>query len=132
RVGSFEWDPASEQVRWSDELYRIHGLEPGTPVTLRSHELCIVPEDRERAVALLRRGLRAGQSFDAEYRLLRADGAVRVIHTRGRSASTEEGATARVFGTCQDVTERTLAEEQQMRTREALDRSQEELRQAQK
>ncbi len=114
RVGSWEWDMASGKAVWSDENYRIHGLEPGKQAM--SHEAAmrfIHPEDRAMAEATMMRALQEGQPFSFEHRLLRPDGTERVIHKRGEVVLAANGRGAvKVFGTSQDITERRRAEEE--------------------
>lgn len=112
RVGSWEWDMASAKIIWSDENYRIHGLEPGKMAI--SHEAAMMfihPEDRIMAEANLMRALKEGQPFSFEHRIVRPDGIWRVIHKRGEVVMAADGMrAAKVFGTSQDITERKQAE----------------------
>jgi two-component system CheB/CheR fusion protein len=112
-VGSWEasvgadgqMDPGS--LRWSDETYRILGYEPRTADA--SPELffgSVHPEDRAALRALSKAGLQRSEPFEKEYRLVRRDGAVRVIHAWNRFERDAGGKPVRMVGTCQDITER--------------------------
>ena len=77
-VGSWEWNAAENRVLWSDELYRIFGLEPQSiPGTFEGYLERVHPEDRERVQSAVQSALRDGSSFDHEERIVRADGSVR-------------------------------------------------------
>src|SRR5574339_350404 len=84
-VGSWEWDAADNQVIWSDELYRIFGLEPQSmPGTFEAYLERVHPDDRDRVKLAIETALREGTSFDHEERVVRADGSIRFLHSRGR------------------------------------------------
>lgn len=91
---------------WSDETYRIHGLEPGKPITLEAALAALHPEDREETRALLM----AGERYDHNIRLIRPDGAVRRIAVHAHPDVTSDGITIGMFGVIMDITERTEAE----------------------
>lgn len=114
RVGSWEWDMVSGKTVWSDENYRIHGLEPGKVAVNRETVLKFVhPEDRGMMEATMMRSLKEGQPFSFEHRIVLPDGSERMIHKRGEVVMTADGkAAAKVFGTSQDITERKRAEEE--------------------
>jgi PAS domain-containing protein len=105
-VGSWEWEMGQNQVTWSDELFRIYGLEPQSePLTFDSYLAKVVPDDRDRVRAVIFHAVRDGGEFDFVERIARPDGEVRLLHSRGQTASGRSGETARLVGTCQDVTE---------------------------
>jgi PAS domain S-box-containing protein len=109
RIGSWEWDLASEQVSWSDELYRIHGYGPQEfPMTFERATALVLDEDRQRIrdnveLALQRHSREVPH---IEYRIARSDGSVRVLVGTGRLDLTAEGSPVRMVGTVQDITER--------------------------
>ncbi len=105
-TGSWEWDPDDEQLVWSDEMYRIAGLVPGTTTPTIALFLSLVhPDDRDRteeAVATLRRD---GGPIDLEFRIVRPNGGVRLIHSHGALVRLRGRTGRRVLGVAQDVTE---------------------------
>jgi PAS domain S-box-containing protein len=124
-VGSWEAmlneDGSRRSLRWSDEVYRIFGHEPGgVAVDFGLFASSVHPEDR----ALLWRGpnvgLRADNRLEAEYRIVRPDGAERMIHDWITVERDAAGRAIRLRGTCQDITERKLAEAEMRRAREQL------------
>jgi PAS domain S-box-containing protein len=126
RVGSWEWAIPENRVTWSDEMYRIHGYRPQEfPVTFDRAIEQVVSEDLSRisrnvAAALEKR--RDHDLPDIEYRILRRDGAERVLLGRGRFQVGPGGEPLRMVGTVQDVTEGKQAEREH-RIAETLQRS---------
>jgi PAS domain S-box-containing protein len=113
RVGSWNWDLQSNALNWSDELYRVFGVDPQTfnpayeAVVMES----IHAEDRALVRGVIESSLKSQEPFSFYYRIHRPDGEERVIHARGDVLSDEHGTPIRMFGTAQDVTERKKAEE---------------------
>jgi PAS domain S-box-containing protein len=122
RLGSWEWEIATDRMSWSDGLCEIYGITPDElGVRLRPGDAKWVhPDDRERIEAELRRALEACGQFDIEYRIIRADGRVRRLHSRGEVIADAEGRPVRMAGTAQDVTEARAAEEALDQTAAAL------------
>src|SRR5581483_10934403 len=83
-VGYWERDIITERVTASDETYRIVGLQPGerdfTPASARK---LIHPDDLQMTVHVISSALMAGQEYDTEFRILRADGEVRFVQSHG-------------------------------------------------
>jgi PAS domain S-box-containing protein len=113
RVGSWNWDLQSNALNWSDELYRVFGVDPQTfnpayeAVVMES----IHAEDRALVRGVIESSLKSQEPFSFYYRIHWPDGEERVIHARGDVVSDEHGTPIRMFGTAQDVTERKKAEE---------------------
>ncbi|MCP5057173.1 MAG: PAS domain-containing protein [bacterium] len=82
-VGSYEWDPATNELSWSDEHYRIFGWEPGEPLSSKRFFDAIVAEDRPRLVEALARSLNDGTPVDLEFQIRRPDGQRRLLHGLG-------------------------------------------------
>jgi two-component system CheB/CheR fusion protein len=125
-VGSWEMTfgddgrPEPGSLRWSNEIYRIFGYEPGAVEP--SAELffgAIHPEDRDAIRAASAAGLRLGQPFEKEYRLVRPDGTVRSLHSWTHFEQGADGK-RRLIGTCQDVTQRKRAEQERERALQGL------------
>ena len=115
-VGSFRADLATGHTVWSDELYRIYGLEPGTPVPpLHRLSELVHPDDHERIAGMLeslvaRAGEEPGATEEAEFRVIRPDGSVRELLARGRIETDEQGKPAFVLGSAQDMTDQRRVE----------------------
>jgi len=121
RLGSWDWHLPSNTHTWSHELYRIFGLEPGAcPVGLDAFMKVVHPEDTARVKQVLAVALKRGQPFQYYHRIIRPDGAIRLIFARGAASADEAGQPVRLFGTAQDITERRRAEDELARSHEQL------------
>ena len=104
-LGRFEWDIQGDQVRWSEELFRIFGVEPGTfEATYEAYMRRVHPDDRRQAQGAIEETLRSGTPFASEYRIVLPDETTRWLHSRGRLVQDEEGRPLRLLGICQDIT----------------------------
>lgn len=111
QLGSYEWDIAADQVTWSDELFRIFGVDKsGFKPTYQGFLDAIHPDDRERVDQNVQASLRSRQPSEFEHRIVRG-GEVRTLHARGRVVVDDAGRPTRLTGTGQDVTERKKLEE---------------------
>ena len=112
-IGSWEWHIPSDEMAWSDELYRIHGLDPdGIPSSYDGLLAHVHPEDREMVDGTLRTALIQRSPFSFEHRILRPDGDVRIVLGRAQVVTDDSEKPVRMFGTTQDVTERRRVQEQ--------------------
>ncbi|MDB6027277.1 MAG: multi-sensor signal transduction histidine kinase [Verrucomicrobiales bacterium] len=105
-LGSWEWDVTLNKVTWSAELYRIFGFQPkqfkpGYDAYLER----IHPDDRERSKSSIEGALRDHKSFASTERILRSDGATRLLATQGEVISDQHDRPIRMVGCCQDITE---------------------------
>lgn len=113
-VGSFEWDLGSGTLQWSDELYRIYGLEPqARKASMGNYLVRVHPEDRLRARRCLQAAIRDHTPYSFDERIVRGGGEIRTLHSRGEvvSSGKKRGAAFRLVGFCQDITDRRQAEE---------------------
>jgi PAS domain S-box-containing protein len=105
-IGSWEWNVGNDTVSWTAELYRIYGLEPQSlPITFAAYLERVHPDDRDRVRAAVRDAVRERRPFHHDERILRADGAVRVLDSRGEPIVDDSGRVVALIGTCLDVTE---------------------------
>ncbi|MFC5497966.1 ATP-binding protein [Caenimonas terrae] len=107
RVGIWDWAIPGNQVTWSDEIYALHDMEPGSfGGRVEDFGPLIHPDDAPAVMAALDRALKLGEPYAAEYRFRRADGSVRWIATQGYVTRNEQGEPVRMMGAASDVTER--------------------------
>jgi PAS domain S-box-containing protein len=111
QIGSFEWIPEIPELRWSDNLFRIFGLEPGEVTPSREFWLERVhPDDLQQVEASLERWERTGEiTVTLNYRFLRADGVLRHFHSTTAILDGGDGR-RRIVGPIQDVTDQRRAE----------------------
>jgi PAS domain S-box-containing protein len=106
RLGSWEWEIATDRVTWSDELYRIYGVRPDRFSGSYGSNLDRVhADDRARVARVIENAVAERRPWSLDYRIVRPDGELRMIHARGEVVCDEQGRPAVVQGTCQDVTE---------------------------
>ncbi len=118
-LGNWEWDLRTDDVRWSDETYRIYGFPPGGfAPTADTFWRLVHPEDLEAVRRALRGALEEGKPYDIEHRIVRPDGTERVVHRQGEVVRGGAGNPVRMVGTVLDVTERSRALEQAERALE--------------
>ena len=111
-VGYWERDLNMDLITWSDETYRIFGMPPQESIiSLSELQKRIHPEDREIMARALDKALKGERRYDVEYRVTRANGEVRFVHSSGDVIKDESGQPRRMFGTAQDITDRKRAEE---------------------
>jgi PAS domain S-box-containing protein len=111
-IGSWSWDRATDRVTFSDELYRIYGLEPqSVHVDLETYLGMIVEEDRQAMREAVARCAREGEAFLVTHRIVHPDGTTRWIEGRGRAFGAGREL-RRMVGTCNDVTERQRYEDE--------------------
>jgi PAS domain S-box-containing protein len=119
-VGSWDWDLLTNKVTWSDELYRIFGLEPGAVMVAGDAMTFIHPDDQDLVWSTIKDAIANEGRYSFYYRALRPDGTERIVHSRGDVLTDDHGKPIRVFGASQDVTELKRAEEKLKETSEQL------------
>ena len=111
RLGSWEWDIAENRVWWSDELYRIYGVESGAYIGYETFLTHVHPDDRDVVNTRVGQAMSDARPFMFDHRIVRPDGTVRVLHASGRVIREADGHPVRMVGTALDITERKEAEE---------------------
>ena len=110
-LGSFYWDIASNSSTWSDELYRIYGLDPtGKSIPFETYLELVHPDHRKQVREVVELTLRTGEPLEHEYRLVRPTGQVRWVFARAEAVVDGNGAVIGLQGICHDITGRKRAE----------------------
>lgn len=109
-TGSFSWHVASDTIEWSDQTYRIYGLDPRQPVTFEIVGSRIHPDEVEWFAALLNEARRSGSDLEFEHRLRMPDGSVRHLHVVAHATRSGTG-DLEYIGAVQDVTDRRRSED---------------------
>jgi PAS domain S-box-containing protein len=118
-IGSWMWDPQTGDLEFSDELYRIFGLDVGSEVTFDLFISAALPEDREQVIASIQGVLESKEPFAYEERIVRPDNSMRVLSSAGEVLQDEDGYLT-VLGVCHDVTESRETERQVRHSEERL------------
>jgi PAS domain S-box-containing protein len=115
RLGAWEIEfvnrDDSDPLRWSDEVYRIFGYEPGgVEVSNRLFFERVHPDDRDPIRRTVAHAIAHRAPYSMEHRIIRADGAERFVLEHAEVVYDNEGMPVRMIGAVQDVTERKEAE----------------------
>ncbi len=113
-LGNWIFNVENGKLFWTEELYRIYGLDPNSEELLwdKFMEL-VIEEDREIVTAFSDEALKTGKSFEMYHRIKRmSDGVVRTIHVRGEGLIDENKNVYQLYGTSQDVTEQQQIEQE--------------------
>jgi PAS domain S-box-containing protein len=109
-TGSFTWCITADEIAWSDEVYRIFGYDPATPMTLELIGARVHPDDVPMLVDMIDRAKNEGSDFEYEHRLLFPDNSIKYLHMSAHGTRDQNGRMEYV-GSVQDITVRKLAEE---------------------
>jgi len=112
-MGYVEYDVGNQRLTLSDEACRIYGIEPDQLSSWQGRALELVhAEDRARLVEAIVAAGKGDGRFDLEFRAVRPDGEVRIVHSRGEATRDVSEGRLRAFGTLQDITELRHAQEE--------------------
>ncbi len=116
RIGTWEWEPASDRLVWSDMTKDLYGVAPATrQATYQTYLSLVHPDDREWVDELWRQLVIDHAPVECEHRVLRPDGKIRTFRCHG-AAITDPSGSLLLVGTAQDVTEQRAAETRMMRS----------------
>lgn len=122
RLGNWDWEIHEQKLFWSDQIYRIFGMEKGQDLPTGEKFLeAVAPEDRDWVKRVHEEALRTGEPLEGEYRICRGDGQIRWVREKAEIIANEDGKPIRISGTIQDITER-------KRAMEAIQQSEQRLR----
>jgi PAS domain S-box-containing protein len=112
RLGSWQWDLGDNTVTWSDEVYRIFGIDPEDFVpSYEAYLERLDPDDRVLSQEFVRRCIERGDPYVFDHRVTRPDGSVRWVQARGRAIRDANGEVVKLQGAALDVTDQRQAAE---------------------
>jgi len=108
KTGSWAYDPATEKaLYWSDEMFRIHGLDPRQgPPTSKAFLEHVHPDDRDGVREAMPRVVREKTDYEVEHKMILPDGTIVHIHAHGHPVLDGSGDVVEIVGSAVDVTER--------------------------
>ena len=105
-IGSWNWDIVSNTISWSDETYRVFGLDPKkTTIDYQKYIQMIYSEDRDHLRQAIDQTLKHGHKYSVEHRIVMGDGTIRHVHGLGDIEYDHQGNPVRMFGTVRDLTQ---------------------------
>ena len=110
RIGSFAWRVATNEITWSEQLYRIFEFDPHVRVTLELIGTRVHPEDLTLFHDMIERVSSSASDFQYEHRLLMPDHSIKYLHLIAHGTRNEDGE-LEYIGAVQDVTQWRLSEE---------------------
>jgi PAS domain S-box-containing protein len=122
KVGGWEFDPKTLKGTWTDEVARIHDLDPRAETNVAIGVSFYTPESRRRIEAAIAEALSAGKPYDLELEILSAKGVRKDVRTVCLPVLDEHGTVCKVRGIFQDITEHKAAEAEIQRMTEELER----------
>jgi PAS domain S-box-containing protein len=113
QIGSWQWNPKTDEVVWSAELYRIAGRDPNLPPPAFEEQTQLyTPESWDRLKRAIDEALQAGTPYTLDLEIVRPDGSTRWVTDRGEVLRDGTRQITRLRGTAQDITERKRAEDE--------------------
>ena len=112
-MGDYDWEIATDTNTWSDQLFRIYGHEPQSFMPSYERFLSMIhPDDQERIKEIHQHAYATGEPYQMIERIVRPDGETRYLSSNGQVVTDENGNPLRMRGTCIDITDRVLADEE--------------------
>lgn len=115
-VGHWDLTIETSELYWSEEVYRIHGMEPGLRIDVEAAIQVYHPDDREMVAEHVRCAIEDKKDFRFNLRLIRTDGEMRYVQATGFARLDPEGGVKSLFGMFEDVTDRKKSEADQLAT----------------
>jgi signal transduction histidine kinase len=104
-TGNWKWSIDSDTIEWSDEMYRIYGLEPQSEKITFERFLTFIHDDhRNKRIAEISDAVKTGIASDYVMRINSVDGRQKVLKGKGRVIKDKSGNSVGILGTCQDIT----------------------------
>jgi signal transduction histidine kinase len=111
-LGSWEWDPVTDMVTWSEGLYRLAERDPSLPaVSYAEHPSLYAPESWARLQSAVEEALRSGRPYELDLEMVLPHGRSRWLVARGEALHDPDGRVVKLRGTVHDITERRNAEQ---------------------
>jgi signal transduction histidine kinase len=109
-TGSFSWKVATDEITWSEQLYRIYEVEIGVPVTLDAIRARVHPEDLTLLENMFEQAREGTNDLEWQYRLLMPDRSITYLHAVAHATRNQDGQ-LEYIAAVQDVTGRRMSEE---------------------
>jgi PAS domain S-box-containing protein len=104
-LGNWDWDITTNELHWSDEIYRMFGLKSFIGTSYEAFLQLVHPDDRDSLQKAVSEAL-YGKPYNIEHRIVLPDGSIRCVHEQGEVTFGESGEPIHMLGTVQDITEK--------------------------
>ena len=120
-VGSWQWDVQTDAVTWTEQLYRIAGIDPALPaVSYLGQATLYTPESWHRLRSAVEEALRSGTRYELDLEMIQPDGTTKWIIAKGEARRDGSGNIVKLRGTVDDITVRKKAQEELRKSEERL------------
>ncbi|MCF6282835.1 MAG: PAS domain S-box protein [Candidatus Polarisedimenticolaceae bacterium] len=120
-VGNWSWNIEKNSLEWSEQIYRIFGLDiKSTDLTYKLFLSWVHLDDCGKVKQTVDEALKNRSPYSIDYRILLPDGSIRIVHEQGEINFSEKAFPVGIFGTIQDITESKLAAEELRKHRDNL------------
>ncbi|WP_445475852.1 PAS domain S-box protein [Methanococcoides methylutens] len=123
-LGNWDWDIVTNELQWSDEIYRIFGLVPNEfGATYDAFLNAVHPDDRMFVQDAVNKAVYKNNPYSIDHRILLPDGSERIVHEQGEVTFNETGQPIRMVGIVQDITEYKMIKKEVFIKEKAIDSS---------
>lgn len=112
KVGHWQWDVLTNTLTWSENLYKIYGIDKNKPLSYEDFIDKVHPEDRHFVNEAIQEAYKTKQFPSYVHRIVKDDGSLRVIQAKGEIIVDEESSVIGMLGTGQDITEQHIAQQE--------------------
>ena len=116
QIGHWDWDPATNDLTWSDNLYKIYGVRKEEGINYEKFLGLVHPDDRKRMQANIELSIQSKTFNDFFHRIITPAGEEKIMHARGEVVTSKKGKILRLVGTGQDVTTQKMIEQELIAT----------------
>ena len=122
-IGNYEIDIKTGKAIWSEETFRIFGLDyvKGKELTHDEYGKLLYPDDNQKVFEHFEECKKEVKTFNLIYRIIRSDKEIRFVHSIGELELNERGLPVKMFGTFQDITEQLLSQQKLRESEERFD-----------
>lgn len=121
QIGHWDWDLATNQLTWSDNMYSIYGLDKEDGIDYDRFIAQVHPDDRLNMQSLIESALQTRTFNDFFHRIITPAGEEKIMHARGELVINKKGKILRMVGTGQDVTKQKLTEQELITTSKKIE-----------
>jgi PAS domain S-box-containing protein len=115
-MGHWDWDVVSGKVTWSDNMYKVYGIDPAEDINLETFISLVHPDDQANVQANIEYAFQTQTFNDFFHRIITPTGETKTMHARGEVIIDKNGKVIRMVGTGQDVTKQKTIETQLIET----------------